>query len=275
MSTIMQWKLLLPKKIVLPNGKEVLEKRSVIPLIWLILFVLTLLSIRITGFRLEVLRDRIDQFFVIIQQMVPPNWGYVAKLWQPLFDTIKMSLLGSVAGAICALPIAMLAATNITKSKWIAMLSKFLLSFLRTLPTLIIALIATFIFGLGTMAGTIAIFLFTIAYVGKLLYEQIENVDMGAFEAMQAMGLPTIQAFRYAMLPQILPNYISTSLFCFEGNVRYASILGYVGAGGIGLLLNESIGWRSYANVGMILLMLVCTVFIIESTSEYFRKRLM
>jgi len=89
------------------------------------------------------------------------------------------------------------------------------------------------------------------------------------------MGLPTIQAFRYAILPQILPNYISTSLFCFEGNVRYASILGYVGAGGIGLLLNESLGWRSYANVGMILLMLVCTVFIIESTNEYFRKRLM
>ncbi|QGG50733.1 phosphonate ABC transporter, permease protein PhnE [Lysinibacillus pakistanensis] len=271
----MQWKLLLPKKIVLPNGKEVLEKRSVMPLLWLILFVLTLLSIRITGFSLEVLRDRIDQFFVIIQQMVPPNWGYVAKLWQPLFDTIKMSLLGSVAGAICALPIAMLAAANITKNKWIAMLSKFMLSLLRTLPTLIIALIATFIFGLGTMAGTIAIFLFTIAYVGKLLYEQIENVDMGGFEAMQAMGLPTIQAFRYAILPQILPNYISTSLFCFEGNVRYASILGYVGAGGIGLLLNESIGWRSYANVGMILLMLVCTVFIIESTSEYFRKRSM
>lgn len=186
-----------------------------------------------------------------------------------------MSLLGSVAGAICALPIAMLAAANITKNKWIAMLSKFVLSLLRTLPTLIIALIATFIFGLGTMAGTIAIFLFTIAYVGKLLYEQIENVDMGAFEATQAMGLPTIQAFRYAILPQILPNYISTSLFCFEGNVRYASILGYVGAGGIGLLLNESLGWRSYANVGMILLMLVCTVFIIESTSEYFRKRLM
>lgn len=125
------------------------------------------------------------------------------------------------------------------------------------------------------MAGTVAIFLFTIAYVGKLLYEQIENANMEAYEAMQSMGLTTIQSFHFAILPQILPNYLSTSLFCFEGNVRYASILGYVGAGGIGLLLNESLGWRSYENVGMILLMLVGTIFIIETTSEYFRKKLM
>ncbi|MFF2794100.1 phosphonate ABC transporter, permease protein PhnE [Lysinibacillus xylanilyticus] len=271
----MQWKLLSQKKIVLPNGKEVLEKRSIMPLMWLILLLLTFLSIRITSFSIEVIVNRISQFFVIIQQMIPPNWTYLSKLWQPLFDTIKMSLFGSILGAICALPIAMLAATNITKNKWITTSSKFILSLLRTLPTLIVALIATFIFGLGTMAGTIAIFLFTISYVGKLLYEQIENVDMKAHEAMYSMGLTSIQAFRYAIMPQILPNYLSTSLFCFEGNVRYASILGYVGAGGIGLLLNESLGWRSYANVGMILLMLVCTVFIIETTSEYLRKKLM
>ncbi|MFJ7696815.1 phosphonate ABC transporter, permease protein PhnE [Lysinibacillus fusiformis] len=271
----MPWKILSPKKIVLPNGKEVLEKRSFLPVLWLLILVLLFLSIRITGFSIEVLINRIQEFFVILQQMIPPNWDYLSKLWQPLFDTIKMSLFGSVAGAVVALPIAILAATNITKNKGIAMVAKFMLSLLRTLPTLIVALIATFIFGLGTMAGTVAIFLFTIAYVGKLLYEQIENANMGAYEAMHSMGLTTIQAFRYAIMPQILPNYLSTSLFCFEGNVRYASILGYVGAGGIGLLLNESLGWRSYENVGMILLMLVCTVFLIETTSEYFRKKLM
>ena len=110
---------------------------------------------------------------------------------------------------------------------------------------------------------------------GKLLYEQIESVNMDAYEAMHSMGLTTIGAFRYGIFPQILPNYLSTSLFCFEGNVRYAAILGYVGAGGIGLLLNESLGWRNYANVGMILILLVLTVFIIENVSEYFRKKLM
>ncbi len=136
------------------------------------------------------------------------------------------------------------------------------------------ALIATFIFGLGTFAGTVAIFLFTLSYVGKLLYEQIENVEMGSFEAMESLGMNRLYAFRYAIFPEVLPNYLSTSLFCFEGNVRYAAILGYVGAGGIGLLLNEGLGWRDYAGVGMILLILILTVFIIERVSEYFRKRL-
>lgn len=251
-----------------------IEKRSMTPLIILFLFLFTYVSIQVTGFDFGVLINRISEFFVIIQDMIPPTWAYFPQIWQPLLDTIKMSILGSLLGAVCALPIAMLAANNIMKSKWISAAVKFLLSLLRTLPTLIVALIATYVFGLGTLAGTVAIFLFTIAYVGKLLYEQIENVDMNAYEAMHSMGLTTIQAFRYAIFPQILPNYLSTSLFCFEGNVRYAAILGYVGAGGIGLLLNENLGWRNYANVGMILLLLVITVLIIETISEYYRKKL-
>lgn len=268
-------KLFPAKTIELPNGKIVVEKRSMTPITVLIFIALTYFSARITDFDLQILAKRIKQFFVILNDMVPPTWEYMPKLWGPLVATIKMSLFGSVLGALVALPIAMLAASNINRTRWIPAVTKFILSILRTLPTLVVALIATFVFGLGTMAGTVAIFLFTIAYVGKLLYEQIENVNMGAYEAMNAMGMNTIQSFRYAIFPQVLPNYLSTSLFCFEGNVRYASILGYVGAGGIGLLLNESLGWRNYANVGMILLMLVCTVFVIETISEYFRKKLM
>jgi phosphonate transport system permease protein len=144
----------------------------------------------------------------------------------------------------------------------------------RTIPTLVSALIATYIFGLGTMAGTTAIAIFSFTYIGKLLYEQIETVDMGAFEAMEALGTNRFRAFIFAILPQIIPSYISISLFCFEGNVRYASILGYVGAGGLGLILNEKISWRQYDSVGMILIMLFLTVFIIESTSHYIRSKL-
>lgn len=268
-------KLLPAKKVVLPNGKVVIAKRSLTPVYVLASIFLVYLSIRITGFNLPILAERGKQFFFILQDMIPPAWAYTPQLWKPLLATIKMSLLGSLLGAVCALPLAMLAARNISRRLWLSSSTKFILSLLRTLPTLIVALIATFIFGLGTMAGTVAIFLFTIAYVGKLLYEQIENASMDAYEAMHSMGLTTVQSFRYAILPQVLPNYLSTSLFCFEGNVRYASILGYVGAGGIGMLLNESLGWRNYANVGMILLMLVCTVFLIETISEYCRKKLM
>ena len=267
-------KIFPPVKLTLANGKSVYQKRSRMPLIIILILLGTYVSINLTGFSFQVLFNRWQEFFVIIGDMIPPNWSHMENIWQPLLDTIKMSLLGSILGSIVAIPAAYLASGNIVKSKTVHQVAKGILSILRTMPTLVTALIATFVFGLGTFAGTVAIFLFTLAYVGKLLYEQIENTDMKAFEAMESLGMTRIQAFRYSVFPQVLPNFLSIALFCFEGNVRYAAILGYVGAGGIGLLLNEGLGWRDYPSVGMILFLLIITVYIIETISEHFRKRL-
>ena len=110
--------------------------------------------------------------------------------------------------------------------------------------------------------------------MGKVLYEEIETVDMGAFEAMQALGATRVRSFAAAIVPQVLPGYLSNCLFCFEGNVRYASILGYVGAGGLGLVLNEKIGWRMFPQVGMVLVTLFVTVFVIETVSRAARRHL-
>ncbi|ANS76883.1 phosphonate ABC transporter permease [Paenibacillus yonginensis] len=267
-------KIFPPKKIVLPDGKVVLEKRTRIPLILLILIVATYFSVQLTDFSLKILFTRIGNFFTIIGSMIPPKWNYFDDLLGALFATLQMSLLGSVIGAVLALPFAVAASANIIRNRVVVAVFKVILSLLRTLPTLVTALIATFVFGLGPTAGVVAILLFTLSYVGKLLYEQIENVDMGPFEAMESIGMSRIEAFRSAIIPQVLPGYLSTSLFCFEGNVRYAAILGYVGAGGVGLLINENLGWRDYPSVGMIIVALVVTVYIIETVSEYFRKKL-
>ena len=263
-----------PKVIELPNGKQILKYRSRAPLAVLVVLFLTALSVKVTGFDMGILVSRINEFFVILGEMFPPNWGYLSQVWQPLFDTIKMSLLGSVIGSLLVVPFAMLASTNVIHNRIVVSAMRLLLSIIRTLPTLVTALIATYIFGLGTLAGTTAIAIFTFAYIGKILYEEIETVDMGAFEAMEAMGDTKVRAFISAVIPQVLPSYLSNCLFCFEGNVRYASILGYVGAGGLGLILNEKIGWREYDSVGMILLALFFTVFIIETVSRAIRKRL-
>ncbi|MCT2536453.1 phosphonate ABC transporter, permease protein PhnE [Aquibacillus koreensis] len=267
-------KIFPPKKIVLANGKVVVEKRSKTPLILLIVMIAVYYAAQATGFSFEVIFKRIHEFFTIILQMLQPNWGYISGILPELMVTLKMSFFGSVIGAIVALPAAVLASSNIIKNRILDSILKTVLSLLRTMPTLVTALIATYVFDLPATAGTIAIFLFTISYVGKLLYEAIENVDMGPFEAMESTGMTRIQAFRYAIFPQILPGYLSTSLFCFEGNVRYAAILGYVGAGGIGNLINETIGWRDYSSLGMIVIMLVLTVYMIETVSEHFRKKL-
>lgn len=264
-----------PETMTLPDGKQVKRPRSRMPLAVLVLVMMTLLSVRITGFDLKLLCNRMHEFFVILGQMFSaPAWGYLPQVWQPLLDTVKMSLLGSFIGSVLVVPFAMLASTNVVKSHVIVGTVRLFLSIVRTLPTLVSALIATYVFGLGTLAGTTAIAIFTFAYIGKILYEEIETVDMGAFEAMEAMGATRVQAFLSTIVPQILPPYISNCLFCFEGNVRYASILGYVGAGGLGLILNEKIGWREYDSVGVILIALFVTVFLIESLSRAIRKRL-
>ena len=267
-------KILPPKKIVLTSGKEIIQPRSMLPIILIAFAVATYISVQMTGFDLDIIIKNGDNLFAYLKRMFPPNIDYLPKIWGPLLDTIKMSLLGSMLGAFLAVPFAMIAASNIVKNRVVLTVTRVFLSLVRTLPTLVVALIATYLLGLGTLAGTTAITIFTFAYIGKLLYEQIETVDMGAYEAMEAMGATKLQAFRAAIVPQILPSYIANCLFCFEGNVRYASILGYVGAGGLGLILDEKIGWREDTSVGMILITLFATVAIIEILSHYLRKKL-
>ena len=132
-------------------------------------------------------------------------------------------------------------------------------------------------FGAGvihTFSGTIAIAIFTFGIVAKMLFESIETIDMGPFEAMEALGANKFQAFWSACVPQILPVYLSHSLYCFEMNVRASAILGYVGAGGLGITINERIGWRDYNSLGTVLLSLFVVVVIIDFFSEYLRKKL-
>ena len=263
-----------PKSYTLDNGKIVTEKRSRLPLVILILVLATVISGEITGFRISTLLKRGSYFFVMLFDMFPPDIAYMPQVWTPLWDTIKMSLLGSAIGALLCIPFSVVSSENLIRHKAVTTFFKFFFSVVRTLPTLVIALIATYVFGLGTLAGTVAIAVFTFAYCGKILYEQIETVDMGSHEALEALGMGKLSSIRYAVWPQVLPSFLSTVLFCFEGNVRYASILGYVGAGGLGLILNEKIGWREYSRVGMILIALFIAVVAIESLSSFLRSKL-
>ena len=263
-----------PEIITLANGHTVARPRSRMPLIVGIIAAVIYASILLTGFDIGIIIRRGNQFFVILKQIFQPDFAYFGKVVSPLLDTIKMSILGSVLGATLALPFSVVASTNINRSGWIVAVLRFLLNIIRTLPTLVIAKFAALIFGLGTFAGTVAITVFTFGVVSKMMYEAIETIDMGAFEAMESAGANKFQAFWTACFPQILPTYLSYCLYSLEMNIRAAAILGYVGAGGLGLLINERIGWRDYHGLGMVLLALFVVVFIIEKTSQYLRKKL-
>ena len=145
---------------------------------------------------------------------------------------------------------------------------------MRSVPTLIMATTFSLIFGLGTFAGTVAIMVFTLGIVAKMLFESIETIDMKPFEAMTSFGATTLQAFWASCMPQILPTYLDDCLYCFEMNVRAASILGYVGAGGLGILISERISWRDYNGLGMVLLSLFILVLLIDLLTDYLRSKL-
>ena len=259
-----------PEKIVLSDGQEIQPPKSIVPYVIIGLVISILIASNVTGFSFSTIMER----GIILKDMIPPDFSYAKSVLSPLLDTIKMSVLGSMIGCFLAIPFAIVSSVNINKSKIVLNLVRFVLSITRTLPTLIIALVATYIFGLGTFAGTVAITIFSFGLVVKMLYEKIETVDMGPFEAMEALGSTKLKVFIGTIMPQILPSYLSICLYTFEINVRYAAILGYVGAGGIGLILNEKIGWREYDKLGMILIMLFITVVIIENVSKYIRERL-
>ncbi len=274
-------RIIKPRTITLPNGHTVQKPVSRTPFIAVIVLAVIIISAKVTGFDFAIIINRGYQLGYILGRIFHPNWSYfggdaanTAKLFNALFDTIKMSIMGSFIGATLALPIAVLSSTNINKNGVVVWALRILLMIIRTLPTLIIAKFAALIFGLGTFAGTMAIIVFTFGVVAKMMYESIETIDMGAFEATESFGANKFQSFWSACIPQILPTYLSYCLYSLEMNIRAAAILGYVGAGGLGILINEFIGWRDYESLGAVLLALFVVVFVIENTSQYLRKKL-
>ena len=267
-------KIFKPQVITLANGHSVRRRRSRAPLIVVLLALAIWLSLRMTGFDIAVVIHKFSKMLDLLAKIFQPNWEFFPKVISPLIDTIKMSVLGTVIGCVLALPVAILSSSNINRSLPLVSFFRFILALIRTLPTLIIALVCALIFSLGTFSGTVAIAIFTFGIVAKMLFESIETIDMGPFEAMEALGANKFQAFWSACVPQILPVYLSHSLYCFEMNIRASAILGYVGAGGLGITINERIGWRDYNSLGMVLLSLFVVVVAIDFFSEYLRKKL-
>lgn len=258
----------------LSSGAQIVQPVSYTPLVLLILLILVIIAWDATSVNLFILWRRFDNFFDILLAMNNPNWAYLERIQGPMLDTIQMSFLGSLSGAVLALPVAFLASSNINKNKLSLTIIRLLLSVFRTLPVLVYAAILALIFGFGTLAGTVAIAMFTFALMSKMLYEVIETIDLGAYTAVEATGSTKSKAFITAILPQISASYISLSLYSFEINIRYAAILGWVGAGGIGLLMDDRMSWRSYNDVFVILVVLFLIVVFIEQLSRYIRKRL-
>ena len=204
------------------------------------------------------------------------NWMWGIKRWLGLIlDTLIIAFLGTVFGGILALISSFLAARNLAPSRGVGIAARRLQEIARTVPELVYALIFVFAFGIGPFAGVLAILLHTWGTLGKLISEVNENIDMGPVDGMHATGCSWLSMIRFAVLPQVMPNVVSYGLFRFEVNVRAASVLGIVGAGGIGTELYFVIRQFEYTDISAIILLIVILVSLIDMSSEKLRHWLM
>lgn len=285
--------IFIPEPIEIDDGKLVPTPRPILPIIIIILVFVTYVSIRITDFSLIVLFEKLFgigyypngyrplTMWGLIGFYLPPDWSYWKEVIPLLIETIQIAFLGSFIGVIFALPMSFFASSNITKTKWVLIPSRVILSILRTLPIIIYASLFVLAFSRGAFPGMLAVSIFTFSIVSKMLFEKIETLDLSAYEAIQSTGASKAKSFVAAVLPQILPNYYSMSLYAFEINVRYAAVLGMVGAGGIGLKLRQYMGnlttdplYRTSDRVFVMLFFIWLVVVSIEGLSRYIRRRL-
>jgi phosphonate transport system permease protein len=208
----------------------------------------------------------------ISSRMVPPAWSYMNKLWVPLWDTINIATLGTVIALFLAVPVAFLAARNTTPSvTFVRPIALLIIVSSRSINSLIWALLLVSIVGPGIFAGVIAIGLRSIGFIAKLLYEAIEEIDENQVEAITATGAKRVQVMAYAIVPQIMPAFAGIAVFRWDINIRESTVLGLVGAGGIGLQLQASLNVLAWPQVTVILLAILATVLVSELVSARVR----
>jgi phosphonate transport system permease protein len=200
-------------------------------------------------------------------------WGWRKWLWM-LGETILISYVGTLFGAVLAFALNFFAAENTSPAPWLRFLVRRALEFARTVPGIVFALIFVIAFGLGPMAGVLAIAIHSTGALGKLFSEIVENADMKPVEGVRSTGASWLSCMRFAVLPQVAAGYASYALLRFEVNVREASVMGFVGAGGIGQELVVAVRKFYYSDVSAILLLIVLTVFVIDIGTGWARGRL-
>jgi phosphonate transport system permease protein len=200
-------------------------------------------------------------------------WGW--KKWLLLLgETILISYVGTLFGAILAFGLNFLAAENTSPMPWLRFAVKRCMEFCRTVPDIVFALIFVIAFGLGPMAGVLAIAIHSIGALGKQFAENVENIDMKPVEGLRSTGAGWVSCMRFAVLPQVVAGFASYTLLRFEINVRGASVMGFVGAGGIGQELVVAVRKFYYSDVSAILLLIILTVFVIDIGTGWVRGRL-
>lgn len=251
-------------------------------LLWLLGLILAGMLIRQvmidTGFNLGELVTGLPMMWRIADGIFNPDWSVLPQLVRYTRETIEMSILGTILGALLAIPISFLGARNlmgrrpVTRALYYAI--RFSMSMVRTIPTLFWGLLFVTAVGIGQFPGVLAITVFSAGLLSKLYSEAVEAIDWGQIEAVTATGANPFQVLIFAILPQFFPYFVSHTLYSWEVNVHSATILGMVGAGGLGFVVMEFIQQFMYRQTGMALLLTLVMTLVIDYSSAYIRSRI-
>ena len=210
-------------------------------------------------------------FSDILGRMMPPDFSELGALLISMFETIEIGFLGTVLATLLSIPIGLISAKNITPSRWVYYPARVFTTFFRAVPEFILAMILVISVGFGALPGVLALGLHTMGFLSKFYAEEIEHVRTGPIEAIEAVGASQMQKITFSIIPQILPSFVGYSLYILDRNIRMATILGIVGAGGIGYKLISSFRMFEYREVSAIIIIIFITIFILDALSSKIR----
>jgi phosphonate transport system permease protein len=255
------------------RAKRGIALQYVIVLVIVGLAVLSLYTLDLPSWS-RVARGLENNLLRLLRGFIRPNWETGPLAIRAMTETFFMAVLGTTIGSLLAFPLSFLAAANLVGGTRWSFPGKTLLVAIRTFPEILLAIIFVVAAGPGPTAGIMAMGIHSIGFLGKIFADIIESIDPGPSEAIRAAGGNPLHVFFYSVVPQVLPEFASTTLYRFEINLRAATILGLVGAGGIGLPMIQRIQFRRWDEVSMLLIVIVGVIIVVDAISSRIRRRL-
>jgi len=238
------------------------------------ILILVLVSVDLKLNFINLFSDSFKYFADIFSRMLPPDFSNFNSLVLAMLETIEIAIIGTFIAIVLSIPLALLSARNIAPNIIIFFIARTITVFFRAIPEFIIAMILVIAIGFGAMPGVLALGIHTMGFLAKFYAEDIEHINKGPVEALVSSGASKRQIISFAVIPQILPSFVANNLYILDRNIRMATMLGIVGAGGIGYELQSAFRMFEYQKVSAIIIIIFIAILIIDNISTYVRMRI-
>tara|TARA_B100000963_G_C22637763_1_gene678529 strand:+ start:314 stop:1141 length:828 start_codon:yes stop_codon:yes gene_type:complete len=223
---------------------------------------------------IKLVSDSSKYFGDILSRMLPPDFSNLNQQIYSMFDTIEIAFLGTFIAIVLSIPLGLCSAKNLTPTFSVFIIAKIIIIFFRAIPEFILAMILVIAVGFGAIPGVLALGLHTMGFLAKFYAEDIEHINKGPIDALKSSGATKLQIISFGVIPQILPAFVANNLYILDRNIRMATMLGVVGAGGIGYQLQSSFRMFEYPKVSAIIIIIFVTIFLIDQLSSFIRSKI-